>query len=208
MVLKSAVSLDGKTAAADGTSRWITSEEARADAQRLRAWADAVVVGARTAQLDDPALTVRDPRWAGARAPIRVLVDASGGTPSTARMFDEAAPTLVATSERGDDARIHAWQEAGAEVVVLGTDAGGGVSIDALMDALGKRDVQGVLLEGGAGLAWSFLRDGLVDRIVAYVAPKLIAGAGAPGWSPGRGSLRSTPRCHSCSNGSSGWVPT
>jgi diaminohydroxyphosphoribosylaminopyrimidine deaminase/5-amino-6-(5-phosphoribosylamino)uracil reductase len=187
VVLKSAASLDGKTAAADGTSRWITSEEARADGQRLRAWADAVVVGARTAQLDDPALTLRDPRWANARAPMRVLVDASGGTPPTARMFDASAPTLVATSERSGDARVRAWEEAGAEVIVLGTDVDGGVSVDALLDALGKRDAQGVLVEGGANLAWSFLRDAFVDRIVAYIAPAVIGGAGAPGVVAGAG---------------------
>jgi diaminohydroxyphosphoribosylaminopyrimidine deaminase/5-amino-6-(5-phosphoribosylamino)uracil reductase len=187
VVLKSALSLDGKTAAADGTSRWITSAEARTDAQRLRAWADAVVVGARTAQLDDPALTVREPAWADARPPLRVLVDAVGATSPTIRMFDDAAPTLVATSEGSRDDRVRAWQEAGADVVVLGTDVDGGVSIDALLAALGKRDVQGVLVEGGAGLAWSFLRDGFVDRIVAYVAPKVIGGARAPGMVTGAG---------------------
>jgi diaminohydroxyphosphoribosylaminopyrimidine deaminase/5-amino-6-(5-phosphoribosylamino)uracil reductase len=187
VMLKSAASLDGKTAATDGTSMWITSEDARSDAQRLRAWADAVVIGARTAQLDDPALTVRDPRWVSARPPMRVLVDASGGTIPTGRMFDDAAPTLVATSERCPEMRISGWQEAGAEVVVLGTDVDAGVSIDALVEALGKRDVQGVLVEGGATLAWSFLRDGFVDRIVAYLAPRVIGGAGAPGMVAGAG---------------------
>ncbi len=187
VVLKSASSLDGKTAAADGTSRWITSEAARADAQRLRAWADAVVVGARTAQLDDPALTLRDATWSAARPPTRVLVDSTGGTPSTARMFDETAPTLVATTSDAPDQVVRAWQETGAEVVVLDRDATAGVSIDALLEALGKRDVQGVLVEGGSTLAWSFLRDRLVDRIVAYVAPKVIGGAGAPGVVAGAG---------------------
>jgi diaminohydroxyphosphoribosylaminopyrimidine deaminase / 5-amino-6-(5-phosphoribosylamino)uracil reductase len=187
VVLKFASSLDGKTAAADGTSKWITSEAARADAQRLRAWADAVVVGARTAQLDDPELTVRDPRWVGARPPVRVLLDAAGGTPPTARMFDRAAPTLVATTARAPDAAVRGWQEAGAEVVVLEPDLAAGVSIDAVLGALGKRDVQGVLVEGGAAVAWSFLRDGFVDRIVAYLAPKLVGGAGSPGIVAGAG---------------------
>jgi diaminohydroxyphosphoribosylaminopyrimidine deaminase/5-amino-6-(5-phosphoribosylamino)uracil reductase len=179
VVLKSAASLDGKTAAADGTSQWITSEESRADAQRLRAWADAIVVGSRTVTDDDPALTVRDPRFAEARAPVRVIVDSGGRVPADLRVFDGTAPTLVATTDRAPEARLATWQTAGADVVVVERDAAGGVSLAALLDDLGKRDLQGVLVEGGATLAWSFVRDDLVDRFVAYLAPVVIGGRAA-----------------------------
>jgi diaminohydroxyphosphoribosylaminopyrimidine deaminase / 5-amino-6-(5-phosphoribosylamino)uracil reductase len=187
VVLKAGASLDGKTAAVDGTSRWITSEEARADAQRLRAWADAIVVGSRTVLQDDPSLTVRDDRWADARPPLRVVVDSGGRVPAGGRLFDGAAPTLVATTDHAPDRRVEEWQRAGAEVAILDRDVAGGVALDGLVDELGKRDVQGVLVEGGATLAWSFVRDALVDRVVLYVAPKILGGAAAPGTVTGGG---------------------
>jgi diaminohydroxyphosphoribosylaminopyrimidine deaminase / 5-amino-6-(5-phosphoribosylamino)uracil reductase len=179
VVLKMAVSLDGKSAARDGSSRWITGEEARGDVQRLRAWADAVVVGAGTAMADDPSLTVRDPRFASAVPPLRVVVNASGRLPAIGRLFDGSTPTLVATTERATDRSRALWEAAGAEVQVCEADVTGGVSLATLMAALGKRDVQGVLLEGGPTLAWSAVRDGVVDRVVFYVAPTLVGGVNA-----------------------------
>src|SRR5438093_4207574 len=112
VILKSASSLDGKTAAADGSSRWITSDEARADVQRLRAWSDAWVVGSGTVAHDDPALTVRDERFAEARAPLRVLVDSTGRLDTDRRVFDSAAPTMIATTDRASDESIGAWHRA------------------------------------------------------------------------------------------------
>ena len=195
VVLKMAASLDGRAAAADGSSRWITGEDARADVQRLRAWSDAIVVGVGTALADDPALTVRDPRYAHASAPLRVVVDSTGRLPASGRLFDGSAPTLVATTELAPDSARAAWTEAGAEIVICERDAaGGGVSLPDLTASLGKRDVQGVLLEGGPTLAWSAVRDGIVDRVVWYVAPLLVGGAGAalagPGFAPVTEALR------------------
>jgi diaminohydroxyphosphoribosylaminopyrimidine deaminase/5-amino-6-(5-phosphoribosylamino)uracil reductase len=187
VALKMASSLDGKTAAIDGSSKWITGEVARSDVQRLRAWADAIVVGAGTALADDPALSIRDSRFSKSRPPARVLVDASGRVPATGRVFDDLAPTIVATSDRAPDDRIDEWTRAGAEVLVLPSDDSG-VSLAALIEALGKRDAQAVLVEGGPTLAWSFVRDGLVDKVILYMAPKLIGGAGAPGVLTGAGS--------------------
>lgn len=186
-ILKMASSLDGKAAARDGTSRWITGPAARADVQRLRAWADAVVVGAGTAVADDPALTLRDPAFASARPPLRVIVDASGRVPGDGRAFDAAAPTLVATTELASLDRRREWLDGGADVIVLDRDAAGGVSLRGLMQTLGKRDVQGVLLEGGPTLAWSAVRDDLVDQLVLYLAPTLVGGDGASGWLGGAG---------------------
>jgi diaminohydroxyphosphoribosylaminopyrimidine deaminase/5-amino-6-(5-phosphoribosylamino)uracil reductase len=187
VVVKAAASLDGRTAAADGTSKWITSDDARADAQRLRAWADAILVGSGTVLADDPALTVRAPAPETARPPIRVVADSTGRVPSDRRIFDGAAPTVVATTHRASGERIAEWERAGAEVLVVDADAGGEVALPVLVEALGKRDVQGVLVEGGATLAWSVLRDGLADRIVLYLAPSLVGGASALGVVGGTG---------------------
>jgi diaminohydroxyphosphoribosylaminopyrimidine deaminase/5-amino-6-(5-phosphoribosylamino)uracil reductase len=187
VVLKAAASLDGKTAAADGSSRWITSSAARADAHRLRAWADAVVVGSGTALEDDPALTVRAPERAEARPPLRVVVDGRGRVSATSRLFAGSAPTLVATTHLAPGDRITSWQRAGAEVLALDIDVAGSVALDPLLEALGKRDVQGVLVEGGATLAWSFVRDGLVDGVVMYVAPSIVGGGSANGVVAGAG---------------------
>jgi diaminohydroxyphosphoribosylaminopyrimidine deaminase/5-amino-6-(5-phosphoribosylamino)uracil reductase len=179
-----AASLDGKVAARDGTSRWITGEAARRDVHRLRAAADAIVVGAGTALADDPSLTVRDPSYRG-RPPLRVLVDARGRVPATGDLFDDAAPTLVATTASAAADRRDAWVRAGAEVVEL--EGEGRVALDALMAHLGKRDVQSALLEGGPTLAWGAVEDGLVDKVVVYLAPKLIGGEDAPTVLGGRG---------------------
>ena len=126
VIWKTASSLDGKTAAADGTSRWITSPEARADAHRWRAWADAIVVGSRTALADDPALTVRDvPATIEARPPMRILVDSAGRVPVGGALADGAAPTIVATTERMPDARADGWIEAGVDVADPARGRGG-----------------------------------------------------------------------------------
>ena len=182
---KMAASLDGKVASRDGTSRWITGEAARVDVHRLRAAADAILVGAGTALVDDPSLTVRDPRYNG-RPPLRVLVDARGRVPETGDLFDAAAPTMVATTSLAPRERREAWRSRGAEVVEYEPE-GGGVPLTQLLSDLGKRDVQGVLLEGGPTLAWSMVEDRAVDKVVVYLAPKLIGGQDAPGVLGGRG---------------------
>ncbi len=186
VTLKSAASLDGKTAATDRSSRWITGEAAREDAHRLRAASDAIVVGAGTVVDDDPALTVREPSYRG-RPPLRVVVDASGRVPADARVFDGSAPTLVATTGRASRGVVDGWTAAGADVGSFDPDESGGVFLPDLLAHLGKRDVQGVLLEGGATLAWSFVEQRLIDRVVLYLAPKLVGGADAPGMLMGKG---------------------
>jgi len=186
VVWKVAMSLDGKVAARDGSSRWLTGEAARADVHRIRAWADAIVVGAGTVLADDPALTVRLEGYRG-RRPLRVVVDARGRIPVTAAVFDGAAPTLVATTSSARPQTREAWAENGADVEVLDATADGGVSLAALVERLGKRDVQGVLLEGGPTIAWSAFAEDVVDEVVAYLAPKVLGGEAAPGALGGTG---------------------
>jgi diaminohydroxyphosphoribosylaminopyrimidine deaminase/5-amino-6-(5-phosphoribosylamino)uracil reductase len=191
VTLKAAASLDGKVAAPDGTSQWITGEAARADAHRLRAEADAVAVGAGTALADDPRLTVRLPGWNG-RQPLRVLIDATGRTGAASHLFDGAAPTLVATTAAARPAALGAWAAAGAEVLVCpearAASGEAGVDLAWLAKALGERGILELLIEGGPRLQASFWEAGLADRLVWYLAPLVIGGDGAPGLLPAAGA--------------------
>ena len=187
VTLKMASSLDGKSAAADGSSRWITGVQARADVQRLRAWADAVAIGSGTALADNPSLTLRDPDYADAHPPLRILVDSTGRVPAQGHLFDDAALTLVATTERAPQVRMREWEAAGAEVLVCDSGTDQRVSLAALVQDLGKRDIQGLLLEGGATLAWGAVAAGILDEIVLYLAPKLVGGTDSPSVLSGTG---------------------
>ncbi|WP_031511188.1 bifunctional diaminohydroxyphosphoribosylaminopyrimidine deaminase/5-amino-6-(5-phosphoribosylamino)uracil reductase RibD [Streptomyces megasporus] len=173
---KYAATLDGRTAAADGTSRWITSAEARADVHRLRAEADAVLVGSGTARADDPHLAVRD--IPDAVQPLRVVADTEAtAVKPGARILDDAAPTLIAVAaDLPDGATAHL--DGHAEVLRVPRAASGrGLDIAALLVALHERGVRSVLLEGGSTLAGAFVAARAVDRVTAYLAPALL-GAG------------------------------
>jgi diaminohydroxyphosphoribosylaminopyrimidine deaminase / 5-amino-6-(5-phosphoribosylamino)uracil reductase len=172
---KYAATLDGRIAAADGTSRWITSAEARADVHRLRAESDAVLVGSGTLHADDPHLAVRhtDAPQAASQ-PLRVVIDTDATITPGARVLDAAAPTLIAIAE--DAAAGHL--EGSVDLVRLPRAAGGrGLDIGALLTALERRAVRSVLLEGGPTLAAAFAAAGAVDKVIGYIAPVLL-GAG------------------------------
>jgi diaminohydroxyphosphoribosylaminopyrimidine deaminase/5-amino-6-(5-phosphoribosylamino)uracil reductase len=186
VVLKMAATLDGKVAARDGTSRWITGEAARTAVHRLRASADAVMVGAGAALADDPSLTVRLEGYRG-RQPLRVVVDGAGRVRAEGKLFDGAAPTLVATSDGVSPDRARAWADAGVEIWRPEEPNGGLVPLAPLVEHLGKRDVQTLLIEGGPTLAWNAVREGVVDRLVVFLAPKLLGGRDAPGIVGGEG---------------------
>jgi diaminohydroxyphosphoribosylaminopyrimidine deaminase/5-amino-6-(5-phosphoribosylamino)uracil reductase len=173
---KYAATLDGRTAAADGTSRWITGAEARVDVHRLRARCDAVVVGIGTVLADDAALTVRD--WPTQRQPLRVVVDGKARTPLSARILDDAAETVVAVGNDADPQRVGGLRAAGADVVELAR-RDGRLDLHGLLAELYNRQALQLLLEGGATLAGSFVRHRLVDTVVGYHAPALF-GAGPP----------------------------
>ncbi|MCT9930692.1 bifunctional diaminohydroxyphosphoribosylaminopyrimidine deaminase/5-amino-6-(5-phosphoribosylamino)uracil reductase RibD [Planotetraspora sp. A-T 1434] len=172
---KFAATLDGRSAAEDGTSQWITSAEAREDVQRLRAESDAIVAGIGTVLADDPRLTIRTA--SRERPPLlRVVVDPGARTPASARVLDGEAPTLVAVAADAD-VPPHL-----GDAVRL-PRAEGGIDLHALMAELHGRQIVSVLLEGGPRLAGSFVREGLVDRVVGYLAPALL-GAGAAALGP------------------------
>ena len=157
LVWKVAATLDGRVAAPDGTSRWISSPESRADAHALRATCDVIIAGSGTVLADDPALTVRDTDdHPLPDQPLRVVVDTHGRTPATARVRDDAAETWIATAAE------------------LGANADGCVDLTALLHELYRRGHVVALLEGGPRLAGSFLREGLVDEFVAYLAPTVL----------------------------------
>jgi diaminohydroxyphosphoribosylaminopyrimidine deaminase/5-amino-6-(5-phosphoribosylamino)uracil reductase len=173
---KYAATLDGRTAAADGTSRWITGASARRDVHRLRAQSDAVIVGVGTVLADDPQLTVRDEP--ASRQPLRVVLDGQARTPVSARILDDEAPTIVAVGDDADPERVKALRARASDVVEL-PRISGRVDLTALLAVLFDRECSLLLLEGGATLAGSFVRAGLVDRVIAYLAPTLL-GSGPP----------------------------
>jgi diaminohydroxyphosphoribosylaminopyrimidine deaminase/5-amino-6-(5-phosphoribosylamino)uracil reductase len=175
---KYAASLDGRTAAGDGSSRWITGPQARADVHRLRAESDAVLVGSGTVLADDPHLGVR--KHDTDRPPIRVVLDSNARTPVGARILDDVSPTWVLVAEdaaAGENAA--ALRKAGAEVIAVPRALRGeGLDLARALGVLHERQIVSVLLEGGARVAGSFLAERLVDRVIGYVAPLLIGGGG------------------------------
>jgi len=166
---KYAATLDGRSAAADGTSRWITSEASRADVHRLRAQADAVLAGVGTVLADDPLLDVRpDLGTPAGHQPLRVIVDSHARTPLTARALAGDRPALVATAPLLEDPGY-------PRTVQVRAGGGGHLDLAALLQLLqDEHDVVSVLLEGGPTLAGAFVEQGLVDRVVGYVAPALL----------------------------------
>jgi diaminohydroxyphosphoribosylaminopyrimidine deaminase/5-amino-6-(5-phosphoribosylamino)uracil reductase len=170
-LVKTAMSLDARVSAADGSSRWITGTAARADAHRLRAESQAVVVGASTALADHPSLTARDVDPPVEHQPLRVLLDGRGRVPAEGPLFDTAlAPTLVVTTDAAPAVRVDGWRAAGAKVETV-PPAPGGVDLEATLDLLGQREVLQAMVEGGPTVHGALLAAGLVDRLVAYVAP-------------------------------------
>jgi len=174
---KIAMSLDGRTAMASGESQWITGESARADVQRLRACASAVLTGIGTVVADDPRLTVREARLgqAGMRQPLRVMVDSHLRALPSARLFAEPGDTLLVTAET-DDSRYASYLGVGAQVLALPA-SDGRVDLPALLDELARRGVNEVLVEAGQVLNGALLAQGLVDEVVFYVAPKVLGAA-------------------------------
>ncbi|WP_305043927.1 bifunctional diaminohydroxyphosphoribosylaminopyrimidine deaminase/5-amino-6-(5-phosphoribosylamino)uracil reductase RibD [Geoalkalibacter sp.] len=177
VTLKAALSLDGRTATALGDSQWISNEASRAHVHEVRNRVDAILVGVGTVERDDPSLTTRLPH--GGRDAVRVVVDSRLRLSEQARLLhlDSSAPTVIATTQQASYGKIRRLREAGARVLVL-PEREGRVDPAALLAALGGMDLQHVLLEGGATLSGTCLRERLIDRVMLFIAPRLIGGDG------------------------------
>lgn len=185
---KYAMTLDGRVATQTGSSRWISGSESRRRVHQLRAWTDAVMVGAGTLSADDPQLTVRD--VSSARVPLRVVIDPGLGTVSAScalvRTVAEG-PVLAVCAEgthRRRQEEVRAW---GVEVATVAGGEDGFPTPRAVAELLGDRGVQSVLMEGGPRLAAAWWNAGLVDQVVAFVAPIVSGGESAPGPLPAQG---------------------
>lgn len=189
--LKLAMSLDGRTAMADGASQWITGAEAREDVQRLRARSGAVLTGIGTLLADNPALTVRPDDWRHGiyahewvRQPLRVLLDRELRAAPEAALFAAGGETLVVAGDRvlaspAGGRRAELLRAQGVEVIGLPV-VGAGIALAALMTELGLREVNELLVEAGATLAGAFVAAGLVDELVVYAAPVLLGSQARP----------------------------
>ncbi len=176
VVLKYAMTLDGKIAAYTGESKWVTGEEARRHVHGLRNRYTAIMAGVNTVLVDDPLLTSR---IEGGRNPLRVICDSALRTPLTCQIIQtaEEVPTIFAEC-RADQDRIGDFEKAGCRVLSVG-EADGHVDLEDLIVKLGKEGIDSVLIEGGGSLAWSALKAGIVDQVKAYIAPKLFGGESA-----------------------------
>ncbi len=193
VLVKAAMTLDGRIAARDGSSRWISSPPSRAQAHRLRASHDAILVGAGTVRADDPRLTVRSGGRSlrGARRPIRVVIDGTLSIPRDARLLRERSggAVILYATDQAPRARARRLERLGARVVFVPAERGNRrrVRMGACLEDLARRGVTSVLVEGGGEVIASMLRDALVDRIVLFVAPLIVGGrtavplAGGPG---------------------------
>jgi len=188
VILKSAMSLDGKIATYTGKSKWITSEASRRKVHELRDAVDAILVGIGTVINDNPSLTTRLTDKEGKDA-VRVVVDSKAQIPLTSRVLnlDSMAPTLVAVTQKAPENKILQLQAAGAEVLVVPERNDGKVSLKALMEILGTRQITNVMIEGGSEINASALKEGIVDKVMIFIAPKFIGGKTAPGLVGGQG---------------------
>jgi diaminohydroxyphosphoribosylaminopyrimidine deaminase/5-amino-6-(5-phosphoribosylamino)uracil reductase len=174
--LKLASSLDGKIATRTGDSRWITGSEARQRVHELRHEYDAILVGAGTVRADDPLLTDRSGKERR-RPLVRVVLDEKLELSHSAKLVQSAndSPLIVFSGSTKSESPVLTAD--GVEVI---QDAGNGRDLNVILDELGRRDIQSLLVEGGANVAGSFLDAGLVNKISFFIAPKIIGGREAP----------------------------
>ncbi|MBI3783632.1 MAG: bifunctional diaminohydroxyphosphoribosylaminopyrimidine deaminase/5-amino-6-(5-phosphoribosylamino)uracil reductase RibD [Deltaproteobacteria bacterium] len=178
VTLKLAATLDGRIATASGDSKWITNPTSRRQAHRLRSEHDAILVGTETILHDDPQLTCR---LRGGRNPLRVILDGRLRIPLEAQVVTSArqTPTLVLTARSASSDKAKRLSALGVEVISM-PSKDGKIRLRRAMRRLGKRNVASVLIEGGATVATAALREGIVDRLRLFFAPKLIGGDGRP----------------------------
>ena len=174
IVLKAAMTLDGKIATATGQSKWITNETSRAYGYKLRDIYDGIMVGINTVIEDNPMLTARVD---GGKNPIRIVVDSSLKIDINANVVqDKSAKTIVATTDKADKDKILKLQAQDVDVIVVDKDENDKVDIEKLLDILGQKNICSILVEGGATLSGSFVAKKLVDKVYFFIAPKIVGG--------------------------------
>ena len=174
IVLKAAMTLDGKIATATGQSKWITNETSRAYGYKLRDIYDGIMVGINTVIEDNPMLT---DRVDGGKNPIRIVVDSSLKIDINANVVqDKSAKTIVATTDKADKDKILKLQAQDVDVIVVDKDENDKVDIEKLLDILGQQNICSILVEGGATLSGSFVAKKLVDKVYFFIAPKIVGG--------------------------------
>lgn len=186
VLMKAAMSLDGKIATADGESQWISCEASREEVHRLRHELTGIMAGIGTVMADDPMLNCRIP---GGKQPVRIIVDSHLAIPEKSKLVCSAKeyPLIVATVENGDAAKKSRLEAQGVQVIEVPADEGGHADLNQLMDCLGEMKIDSILLEGGGRLAEGALKAGIVDKVQFYIAPMLIGGEGAKTPVEGRG---------------------
>ena len=184
VTMKYAMTADGKIACYTGRSKWVTGEAAREDVQRSRLKHSAIMVGIGTVLADDPMLTCR---LENGRDPVRIICDSGLRTPTESNIVRTAksVPTIIATLV--SDERKTVYEESGCTVLTIG-EKKGHVDLSELMRKLGEMKIDSVLLEGGGELNWAALEAGIVDKVQAYIAPKIFGGAAAKTPVSGRGA--------------------
>jgi diaminohydroxyphosphoribosylaminopyrimidine deaminase/5-amino-6-(5-phosphoribosylamino)uracil reductase len=197
VILKTAMSLDGKIATTSGESQWITSEASRQRGHEVRDAVDAILVGRGTVTRDNPALTTRLQNRDGQDA-TRIVLDSHGRTPPEARIFntESEAGVIVAVTPGAPSENVDALEKAGATVITVPAAHGDRVCFRSLMEILGKREITSVLIEGGSEVNASALAAGIVDKVMCFIAPKLIGGQDAPGPIGGVGIRNLTDAAH------------
>ena len=186
VVLKAAMSLDGKIATADGESQWISCETSREEVHRLRHELTGIMAGIGTVLADDPMLNCRIP---GGKQPVRIIVDSHLSIPENSKLAASAKefPLVVASVEKSDASKKARLEVMGAKVIEIPANQDGHVDLNALMERLGEMKIDSILLEGGGRLAEGALKAGIVDKVQFYIAPVLIGGEGAKTPVEGRG---------------------
>lgn len=176
VIAKCAATLDGRIAASSGDARWVTGEAARGFVHQLRHSVDAIMVGRQTVDQDDPSLTTRLP-GGGGMDPTRIILDSSLGMSSGAKVVTQssAAPTWIVCGPDAEPGRVKKFEAAGARILTA-TLCGGVIDLKPLMVTLGSEGITSLLLEGGSKLMGSAIRSGIVDKVLFFYAPKILAG--------------------------------
>jgi diaminohydroxyphosphoribosylaminopyrimidine deaminase/5-amino-6-(5-phosphoribosylamino)uracil reductase len=179
VVMKTAMSLDGKIATTSGDSRWISNEKSRAFVHNIRSALPSIMVGIGTVLADDPSLTCR--KGTTPRQPIRIIVDSSLRIPLNATVLNDGCPshTWIASVEGSNPEKKQQLEARGITILETRSKKGQ-VDLKQLMELLGQKQVDGVLLEGGGTLNFSALEEGIVDKVISFIAPMIIGGKTAP----------------------------